>query len=93
MMLRNNIDHLSAVINIIKKLKKLSAYTAVIDFYVRYTIDRNTLFNKIRNININDMFMSAINSLYHNVQSCVRVNGQHTGCFDVKVGFLDVLRQ
>ena len=86
---RSTIDHLSTLTNIIetRKLRKLSTFVSFIDFKKAYDwINRDLLFCKLKSIGISSKMLQAIFSLYNNVQSCVRINGNLTDWFDVKCG-------
>ena len=82
-------DHLSTLTTIIetRKLHNLSTYVAFIDFKKAYDwINRELLFEKLQSIGISSKMLQAICSLYNNVQSCVRVNGNLTDWFEVNQG-------
>ncbi|CAG2195599.1 unnamed protein product [Mytilus edulis] len=86
---RNTIDHISTLTTVIetRKLHKLSTYVAFIDFKKAYDwINRDLLFGKLENLGISSKMLNAIFSLYRNVYSCVKVNGNFTDWFEVKCG-------
>jgi len=88
---RSTVDHLSSLTNLIdtRKKAKLSTFCAFIDFKKAYDfVDRDLLWNKISNpkIGVNGKMLSVLQSLYHNVSSCVRVNGLYTDWFNVQCG-------
>ncbi|CAG2210923.1 unnamed protein product [Mytilus edulis] len=87
---RNTIDHLSTITTIIetRKMCKMSTFAAFIDFKKAYdTVNRFLLFCKLESIGISSKMLNALKSLYHKVQSCVKVNGNLTQWFDVQCGF------
>jgi hypothetical protein len=54
------------------------------DFRKAYDfIDRNILWKKLYDIGINGNMYKTLQSLYHTVSSCVRLNGLKTDWFDV----------
>ncbi|CAG2255684.1 unnamed protein product [Mytilus edulis] len=86
---RSTIDHIKSLSSIIetRKLKRLSTFTAFIDFRKAYDgIDRNLLCQKLLDIGICGNMYNAIVSLYKSVECCVRVNGQLTDWFNVQCG-------
>ncbi|CAG2248147.1 unnamed protein product [Mytilus edulis] len=86
---RSTIDHLSTITSIIetRKMCKLSTFAAFIDFKKAYdTVNRFLLFCKLESIGISSKMLNALKSLYHKVQSCVKVNGNLTQWFDVQCG-------
>ena len=85
----STIDQLSALTNIIetRQKKKLSTYCAFIDFKKAYDlIDRNVLWNRLRNIGVNGRLFEALKAIYSSVQSCVRLNNSLSDWFDVNCG-------
>ncbi|CAG2239279.1 unnamed protein product [Mytilus edulis] len=86
---RSTIDHLSTITSIIetRKMCKMSTFAAFIDFKKAYdTVNRFLLFCKLESIGISSKMLNALKSLYHKVQSCVKVNGKITQWFDVQCG-------
>ena len=66
---------------------KKSTFAAFIDFKKAYDcVNRNVLWKKLHDIGVNGKMFSALQSLYHNVRCCVRVNGLFTPWFDVNRG-------
>ena len=86
---RSTIDHISSLTSIIETRKKmrLSTYCAFIDFRKAYDfINRDKLWQRLRDINVSTKMLTAIKSLYVNVSACVKVNNLTTDWFDVKSG-------
>ncbi|MCG7891260.1 MAG: reverse transcriptase family protein, partial [Candidatus Thiodiazotropha endolucinida] len=86
---RSTIDHLSTLTNIIDARKKMkqSTFAAFIDFRKAYDyINRDILWKKLFNLGIKGKMLSAVQSLYASVSSCVRINSKHTDWFTVKSG-------
>ena len=50
------------------------------------TVDRNILWNKIKEIGVCGKMYNAIKSLYSCVSSCIIINGLKTDWFDVTTG-------
>ena len=85
----STIDHVHALTNVIetRKLKKLSTFTAFIDYRKAYDmIDRAVLFEKLRHEGLQGSLLQAMTSLYSDVKCCVRINGFDSEWFDVKYG-------
>ena len=86
---RSTIDQVYSLTNIIetRKLKKLSTFTAFIDFRKAYDmINRSHLFRKLQQEGLRGRLLVAVKSLYNDVKCCVRLNGFDTSWFDVKCG-------
>jgi len=86
---RNTIDHLSSITNIIetRKLRKLSTFAAFVDFKKAYdSVNRALLFDKLEELGISSKMIRALRSLYNNVQSCIKLNGNLTDWFSVNTG-------
>jgi hypothetical protein len=86
---RSTIDHILSLNNIIdtKKKNKLSTFCAFIDFKKAYdNINRNILWKRLYDIGVCGKMLSAVQSLYVSMMSCVRVNSFKTEWFDVKCG-------
>ena len=86
---RNTVDHISTLTTVIetRKLRKLSTYVAFIDFKKAYDwINRELLFCKLENLGVSSKMINALFSIYKNVYSCVKLNGNFTDWFEVKCG-------
>ena len=86
---RSTIDHVSSLTNLIETRikRKLSTYTAFIDFKKAYdSIDRKLLWQKLIRVGVKGRMLRAVKSLYSSVSVCVRINGFTTDWFDVNVG-------
>ena len=86
---RSTTDHILSLCNIIETRKKMkkSTFCAFIDFKKAYdSINRNILWQRLRDSGIGGRMLIAIKALYNSVSSCVRVNYFTTDWFDVKVG-------
>ncbi|WP_143558637.1 RNA-directed DNA polymerase, partial [Solemya velum gill symbiont] len=86
---RSTVDHLSSLSLIIetRKKKRLSTFTAFIDFRKAYDrIDRGILFRKLGQYGVTGKLLAAIKSIYQDVKSCVRINGLKTDWFDINCG-------
>ena len=86
---RSTVDQISSLTSIIenRKCKKLSTFTAFIDFKKAYdTIDRGILFNKLYDLGIRGRMYTALLSIYKDVKCCVRVQNLTTDWFNVKFG-------
>lgn len=86
---RSTIDHVQSLTTIIetRKLRKLSTFCAFIDFKKAYdSIDRTILWSKLTSVGISPAMLSALKSIYSDVQSCVRLNGQCSSFFSVHAG-------
>ena len=85
---KSTTDHLSSLTNIIETRikKKLSTYTAFVDFKKAYdTINRNVLWNKLCDVGVNGKMFNAIKSLYCCVSSCIIIIGMKTDWFDERL--------
>lgn len=82
-------DQLSTLTSIIDARKRLNkdTITSFIDFSKAYDrIDRHLLWNSMKRIGLPQKFISAVQSLYQNVEYSVRINGILTDWFPVSVG-------
>ncbi len=62
-------------------------FCAFIDFRKAYdSINRNKLWNRLSDIGLSGKLFKSIMSVYSSVTSCVRVNSNSNGWFDVKCG-------
>ncbi|CAF1534892.1 unnamed protein product [Adineta ricciae] len=62
-------------------------YALFIDLEKAYDrVPRNILWNVLKEYGIRNQLLSAIQSLYKNCQSCVRINGSKSDYFQVQVG-------
>ena len=86
---RSTLDHLSALSSIIgtRGRKKKSTFAVFIDLTKAYdSIQRQLLWSKFSESGIGGKMMRALNSLYENVKSCVKINNMQTSFFEVNVG-------
>ena len=86
---RSTLDHLHSITSIIenRKLRKLSTFTAFIDFKKAYdTVSRKLLFTKLSDLGLSTKFLCTLNSIYSHVECCIRLNGKMTEWFDVNTG-------
>ena len=84
---RSTIDHTSSLTQIIETRKKLklSTFCAFIDFKKAYdSINKDILWYKLENLELNNKLLSAIKSFYNNVLCSVKLNGFLTYWFGVK---------
>lgn len=78
---RSTIDQIMSLVNIIdtRKKNRLPTFCAFIDFKKAYDyINRSILWERLRMVGVGGRMLSAIQSLYTNVISCVRINGMFT---------------
>ena len=81
---RSTIDQIMSLVNIIDIRKKirLPTFCAFIDFKKAYGyINRSILWERLQMAGVGGRMLSAIQSLYTNVISCVRINGMFTDWF------------
>jgi hypothetical protein len=86
---RSTIDHLSTLTSIVetRKKKKLSTFVGFIDFRKAYDrIDRPLLWSKLSDIGVGGKMFACQQSLYNNLQCCLRINGRYTDWFEVNCG-------
>ena len=86
---RSTIDQISSLTSIIdtRKKRKLSTFTAFIDFKKAYDfINRDKLWTRLFGLGISGKMLKAVMSLYSSVSSCVRVNSLCTDWFNVSSG-------
>ena len=86
---RSTTDQISSLTSIIdsRKKRKLSTFTAFIDFKKAYDfINRDKLWSRISNLGISGKMLNAVKSLYSSVSSCVKVNSFYTEWFGVSGG-------
>lgn len=86
---RSTVDHLGSLTNLIdtRKKNRKSTFCAFIDFRKAFdSINRNLLWKKLTDIGMSSRMLSAVRSLYHNVTSCVRLNGMFSDWFNVNTG-------
>jgi len=86
---RSTIDHLSTLTSIIetRKKKKMSTFTAFIDFKKAYdSINRDLLWKKLDDLGVTGKMRQALHAIYTNVSCCVRLNGFKTDWFAVNCG-------
>ncbi|CAF3333272.1 unnamed protein product [Rotaria sp. Silwood2] len=86
---RSTIDQIFTLQQIIEKSWEFAkpVYSLFIDLGKAYDrIPRDLLWNVLKEYGIQDHLLSAIQSLYKNCQSCVRINGSKSDYFQVQVG-------
>lgn len=86
---RGCLDQLSTLTNVIetRKQMKKSTFALFVDFSKAFDrIDRQYLWNKLVNIGIPNKMLTALQSIYRNVQCCVNINGAKTDYFNVSSG-------
>ena len=85
-------DHifvLSSIVNKIVKKERKNLYVAFIDFQKAYdTINRNLLFLKLQQWNINGLFYKNIKSLYDSVNYSVKVEGGYLETITSHLGLI-----
>ena len=82
-------DHLSTVTSLVhtRKLKRQQTFIAFIDFSKAYDgINRSKLFQVLQAQGLKGKILRSLQSLYHNYECCVRVNGVHSEWFTVQSG-------
>ncbi len=82
-------DHLSSLATIIdnRKLVGKSTYVDFIDFSKAYDrIKRHKLWSRLNRMGVPETFLSALKSLYQNVECTVKINGNLTDWFPVNIG-------
>ena len=86
---RSTIGHLSTLTTSTetRKLRNASTSRAFIDFKKAYAwVNRNLLFCNLDSLGLSSKIIKALHSLYYNVQSRLKINGNYTKWFDVKSG-------
>ena len=74
---RSTVDHLASLTNLIetRKLNKKDTFVAFVDFSAAYDrINRSLLWKKLEALGIDGKMLKCLQSLYHNVSSCVRLS-------------------
>jgi len=82
-------DHLSSITSIIdtRRQANKSTFVAFVDFSKAYDrINRLRLWVRLEELGMPAKFLCVLQSLYHNVECCVRINGVYTDWFSVKIG-------
>ncbi|CAF3293547.1 unnamed protein product [Rotaria sp. Silwood2] len=86
---RSTTDQIFTLQQIIEKSWEFAKpiYALFVDLEKAYDrVPRNILWNVLKEYDIQDQLLSAIQSLYKNCQSCVRINGSKSDNFQVQVG-------
>ena len=86
---RSCLDHIFTLHNVLRIRNKQNSETfcAFIDFKKAFDlVDRDALLYKLRHNGIVGNFYKAINALYKDGKSCIRVNNEVTDWFDVTTG-------
>ncbi len=86
---RSCIDQLSCFTNIIecRKVARKSTYVAFVDFSKAYDrVNREILWDKLVSLGVHGKMLLAIQSIYKDVNYCVRVNGVRSDWFSVTTG-------
>ena len=75
-------DHVFLLRTIVEKVVKKNKkrlYVVFIDFKKAYdTVNRALLFEKLKNLGINGMFMRNIEAMYEKTEYCIKMKGGHT---------------
>ena len=65
----------------------MSTFAAFVDFKKAYdSVNWALLSNKLEQLSISSKMIRALRSLYNNVQSCIKLNGNLTDWFSVNTG-------
>ena len=86
---RSCLDHLYTLSSIIqtRKFRRQSTFVCFVDAHKAFdSVNRNCLWYKLRQLGLKGKMLSAIQSLYRDVQSCVKVNDRTTNWFPVELG-------
>ena len=88
---RSTMDHISNLVYVdlleTRIKKKRDTFAAFIDFSKAYDrVDRTLLWGKLIKLGISGRMLKALKSLYNEVKCAVRINGQISDWFDVKIG-------
>ncbi len=86
---RSCLDRVYSLHNLckIRKNLKLDTFLTFIDFQKAFDyVSHEFLYHKLPNMNITGDIYHSIKSIYKNPKSCVQLNGQLTGWFDISSG-------
>ena len=87
--LRSCLDHIYTLTSIVRnrKLQKLPTYICFVDFAKAFdSVDHDLLWYKLIKKGIHGKILKVIQTLYSNLQSCVRVNNDFTDWFSISSG-------
>ena len=87
--LRSCLDHIYTLTSIVRnrKLQKLPTYICFVDFAKAFdSVDHDLLWYKLINHGIHGKILKVIQTLYSQLQSCVRVNDNFTDWFSISSG-------
>jgi hypothetical protein len=86
---RSCLDHLYTLTSMIqaRKSKHQSTFVCYVDAHKAFdSVNRNCLWYKLRQLGLKGQFLTAIQSFYNNVTSCVKVNDRTTNWFPIELG-------